>query len=228
MAYRLLFDAFDLVQRWLGLPLALLAWLTVAGGAAGMTLVLRRAGMRGRWMPSLAVGALALAGHSADIFVTLKVSPDLSLEGNPMWLSIVDAFGLPFALFYGLSGQFLVCVLSVQLFAWYLASRETMWPARAATFGEFVRGFGAASPKRWGVRWRSLGNFFAFLFSLIGPYFFYVAWLNSMVTDEARYLRWPSPVATIAVYLVALSALYFVVGWWSWRRRAPVAAATAA
>ena len=227
MAYRLLFEAFDLVQRWLGVPLAILAWLTVAGGAGAMTLVLRRTGMRGRWAPSLAVGALALAGHAADLFVTLRMSPDLSLEGNPMWLSIVDAFGLRFALFYGLSGQLLVCVLSFQLFAWYLASRETMWPPLADSFAGFVRGFGAAVPKRWGVRWRSLGNFFAWLFSLIGPYFFYVAWLNSMVTDEARYLRWPSPVATIAGYLLALSALYFVVGWWSFRSRA-VAAATAA
>ena len=54
------------------------------------------------------------------------------------------------------------------------------------------------------------------------------AWLNSMVTDEARYQRWPSPVAAIAVYLLALSALYFAVGWWSWRRLAAAGAVTAA
>ncbi len=221
--YDLLLIAFEIVEK-IGAPIAIAAWLTVSLGSIGMAIVLRGR-MRGLWAPSLFAGALAVAAHGADIFMTLKMSPDLALEGNPIWLIVVEHWGLPFALFYGISGQALVCVLSVQLYAWYLLQRDALMPERASSFVEFVRRLGERSPRRYGVAWRSAAALFAFLFATLGPFFFYVAFLNSMVLDEEAWNRWPSPAAAISLYLVGQLAAYFGIGWRVFRRQAAVAVA---
>lgn len=208
--------AFEVVYA-MGLPLALLAWGVVVGAVIGMGFVLRRRSMRGRWLPSLAIGMLGVLGHGADILVTVKVSPDLSLEANPMWRAVVDRLGLPFAMFYGFSGQVFVCILSVQLFAFYLIERESLFPAEANGPLEFIRGFGANLPRRFGVSGQTTVSFFAFLFPMLGPYFLYVAFLNSMVRDEERYARWPSVNVAVCVWLAFIGVAWFAENYRAFR-----------
>lgn len=93
------------------LPLAALAWVTVAGGALGLHLLLR--GVRGsrferRW--ALAVGLVALGCHLQDIGVTLAVTPDLAIEANPLWRAVLARAGLPVAIAYGLTGKLLLAL----------------------------------------------------------------------------------------------------------------------
>lgn len=204
--------SFAMVER-LGTPLALLAWLTVFGGALGMGLVLRGVSLRPVLVPSLVVGLLGLAAHLLDYFVTLAITPDLAMEANPLWRVVIDGFGLPIAKAYGFTGKVLLSVLSFQLFAWHLAHRRSLFPASAASFGEFVKRLGVGAPRLGNVR-----SFFAFAFALFGPYFFYITAMN--VTGDrapALYESLPSPPVAIAAYFVGLIGAYFGSMWRAFR-----------
>lgn len=217
MGNALLDQAFALVQQ-LGRPLAVAAWVTVFVAAIGLGVLVRRRELTGCWPASLAVGGVGLVAHLADSVLTLKITPDLSAEANPIWRVVVETWGLEFARWYGLTGKLLLCVISTELFLLYLSGRAVLLPREAATFGEFVKGFGATS------RWGSIASVFSFLFALLGPYFFYVVFLNLHAEDEAFADRWPSPPVAIAAYLAALVGTYFWLGWRAFRsQRAPSA-----
>ena len=215
--YDLLFWTFDQVEK-LGLPLAVAAWVTVFGGAIAMGLFLRRRPVsRGQWLAAIVVGAVALAAHLADYFVTLRISPDLALEANPIWRIVVDNLGLAIARWYGLTGKILVSILSAQLFAYYLSERARLFPARAYGVLDFIRGFGGTAPRRFGISTAALA-FFAFLFAMLGPYFFYIAFMNSIGdSNEELYASLPSPPVTIVVYLMFLLAAFFAESWRAFR-----------
>jgi hypothetical protein len=83
-----------------------------------------------------------------------------------------------------------------------------------------VQGFGASS------RWGSIASVFSFLFALLGPYFFYVVFLNLHAEDERFAERWPSPPVAIAAYLAALVGAYFWLGWRAFRRQESAAVVT--
>jgi hypothetical protein len=203
-----------LVER-LGLPLVVAAWLSVFAGAISMALVLRRRDLAGCVAPALVVGALALAAHLLDYAVTLRITPDLAMEANPIWRVVIDRLGLPIARAYGLTGKLLVSVLSFELYAWYLAQRRELWPERAAGFADFVRRLGARAPRLANVR-----SFFAFAFALFGPYFFYITFLNLVGDrDEGLYAKLPSPPLAIAVYFAGVTAAYFAGQWRAFSRR---------
>lgn len=181
--------------------------------------VLRRRPLpREVWLPAAIVAGLGLVAHLLDYVVTLRLSPDLAMEANPIWRIVVDGFGLPIAKAYGLTGKILVSVLSFELFAWYLQTRRDLLPASAAGPADFLRGFGKETPRRFGVAWKNLFSVFAFVFALLGPYFFYVVLLNSLEDDARLRSALPSPIPAIAVYLVALVAAYFAAGWRAFRR----------
>jgi hypothetical protein len=57
------------------------------------------------WRRASLVGSMALAGNLAAYFVTVRHSPDLALEANPLWRNVLDHFGLRIAKWYGLSGK---------------------------------------------------------------------------------------------------------------------------
>ncbi len=202
LADELLDQSFGLVER-LGLPLAVLAWVTVAGAVAAMAVVLGRrangAGRErepGRLRSALIVGALALVAHLADYFVTLHITPDLELEANPLWRIAVRAFGLGPAKLYALSGKVLLSVLSAQLFAWYLTVPK---PQRA-------EGFWSASRPDF----TSVARFFAFAFALFGPYFLYITAYNWLgYVESAWYERAPSPPLAIPLYFVGVAIAYW-------------------
>lgn len=96
MGYDWMEKAFALVER-LGLPLAIAAWATVFLAAIGLAVVLRGRSLRGVLVPALIVGVVGLAAHLLDYFVTLRISPDLAMEANPIWRIALDHFGLRLA-----------------------------------------------------------------------------------------------------------------------------------
>lgn len=210
----LLDASFEVVQRF-GVPLAVLAWVTVFGASVAMALVLRHVSLRPVLLRASSIGALGLLAHLLDYFVTLDITPDLSMEANPLWRVIIDGFGLTLAKFYGLSGKVLLSVVSFELFAWHLSHRATLFPPSASSFGEFVRLLGVGAPRLGNVR-----SFFAFAFALFGPYFFYITALN-LAGDRAPEVaeRMPSPPIAIALYFLGVIAAYFVTMYRAFRSR---------
>lgn len=202
-------SVFAEVER-LGLGLSILAWVTVFTGAVAMGVVLSKFPMRTVWIPALVVGVLSLAAHLADYSVTLRVSPTLADEANPIWRIVIDRLGIGFAKVYGLTGKILLAVLSFEFFSYYLARREQLFPKQAAGFFSFWRQFGGGDGAKTAVRWRSLVNCFSFVFALLGPFFFYVAYLNSIVADPL-YGRLPSVPLALVLYVGVLLVAYGVM-----------------
>lgn len=218
MGYDLLFRAFDLVER-IGAPIAIAAWLTVFLGAIGLGFVLRKHALRPHVVPALVLGAVSMLAHFSDIAVTLKISPDLALEGNPIWLIVLDRWGLSFAIAYGYTGKFLVGVLNVELYLWYRATRDRVYPAGASGIGEFARRLGERCDKRWGIAWMRIASLFAYLFGYLGLYSFWIAFQNWVGgTNEALYEKLPSPVLILPVMLVVFSGFYVLETYLAWKR----------
>jgi hypothetical protein len=215
-AYATLELAFACAEH-LGLPLAVLAWSSVFFGAVGMVGVLRRHSLRPFLLPSLGVGALALFAHSLDYWVTLRMSPNLAMEANPIWRIVIDGFGLRLALAYGLSGKLLLSVLSFEFFAYYLVQRERLYPAGVGGLRSFWDSYGRTGNGYQAVRGANLVNFFCFAFALQSPFVVYVALLNSLVNQPA-YLRLPSMPTALVLYLGALTASYPLVTYRAFRR----------
>ncbi len=215
-AYSALELAFACAER-LGLPLAILAWGSVFFGAVGMAGVLRRHSLRPFLLPSLGVGALALFAHSLDYWVTLRMSPTLAMEANPIWRIVIDSFGLRLALAYGLSGKLLLSVLSFEFFAYYLVQRERLYPAGVGGLRSFWGSYGRTGNGYQAVRGVNLVNFFCFAFALQSPFVAYVALLNSLV-NQPLYLRLPSMPTALVLYLGALAASYPLVTYRAFRR----------
>ena len=208
-AYEVLEWAFEVVEQ-MGLPIAALAWLTVFVSSVAMVYVLKRSGsIRGVWVPSVAVGVASLVAHLLDYAVTLHITPTLSLEANPIWRIVIDEFTLSIAKFYGLSGKVLLSILSFELYAFYLIQRVELFPERASGFLSFWKGYGSRDPNRHSPTWSNSANFFAFAFALLGPFFFYVALLNSLI-DNPIYLIFPALPIALSLYLVVVVLFYFV------------------
>ena len=225
--YDLLFLAFDLVEK-IGWPIAVAAWVTVFGGSLALLLPIRRVNWRPHWKAALVVFLVSELAHVSDIVVTFIVSPDLEIEANPIWLIVIDRWGLTFALWYGLTGKLLVGVLNAELYLWYRATRASLFPAEARSLGEFARRLGENAPKRFGVAWGRVFSLFAWIFGLFGVYSFYVAFLNYVGGFHLEYYEsFPSPVTAIGFYLAVLSVLYFVAGWRAFRRAQPAFAQSA-
>lgn len=205
---------YQAVER-LGMPLALAAWSAVFFGSIAMARVLRTRRPT-RWGPAIGVGAIGLAAHILDYAVTLRMSPLLEAEANPIWRIIIDAWGLPLAKAYGLSGKILLAILSFELFAFYAAQRADLFPESGEGFRSFWRRFGASEVPR-SIDWRNLANFSVFSFSVLGPFFFYIALLNSFSNDP-RYLRFPSMPAVLLSYLAGVAVAYFVLTYRAYAR----------
>lgn len=208
--YEVLGWAFEVVEK-IGLPIAVLAWLTVFVSSVAMVYVLRRSGsLRGVLMPGIVVGIASLVAHLLDYAVTLHITPTLSLEANPIWRIVIDEFSLPVAKFYGLSGKVLLSILSFELYAFYLLQRVGLFPESASGFLSFWQGFGSRNPSAHSFSWSNSANFFAFAFALLGPFFFYVALLNSLI-DNPIYLLFPALPIALSLYLIVVVLFYFIL-----------------
>jgi hypothetical protein len=198
----------------LGLPLIIAAWFGVLACAVGMALVLKRYLRTRVWLPAAAVGIVSLAAHMLDFFGTLRVMPDLSSEANPIWRVVVAKLGLRAAWWYGFTGKVLLAVLGFEFFAYYLAARKRLMPGSASGFFDFWKRFGATD-KPFSLE--AINVFFSFLFGLIGPFSFYVAYLNSL-TDLETYNHMPAMPVMLAAYLVALTIAFLFGNYWSFHR----------
>ncbi len=192
----------------LGVWPSVLAWLTVAGGSVAMAFTLRQERRPGIWKAAAAVAVLALAANLADYFVTLRISPDLALEANPLWRNVVDRWGLRVAKWYGLTGKILISLLAGQMFAFFLSNLHRLYPTRARSFAEFLRRMGDRSKTRR-ERLAALFTLFAFFFAGIQLLYFYIAYLNW--TDDPQ--RLPSVPVMILVLIVALGAAFAAVSY---------------
>ena len=220
--YDLLFLAFDLVER-IGAPIAIAAWLTVFLGSLGMAWVLRRHALRPHLVPALVLGTVTMLAHFSDIFVTLKISPDLGLEGNPIWLIVIQNWGLDVAIVYGFTGKALVGVLNVELYLWYRTTRHEVYPSSAGSFREFVSRLGDRCTRRYGITWMRIASLFAYLFGYLGLWSFWVAMQNWVGgTNEALYEKLPSPLIVIPAGLFILAGAYLVETYLAFRRGAAV------
>ena len=171
------------------------------------------------WVPAAAVGTVSLCAHLLDYAVTLRMSPTLGAEGNPIWRIAIDHFGLPIAKVYGLTGKILLAVLAFEFFALYLIQRAQLFPDHAEGSQSFWRGFGSADSGHSLVRWRNLVNFFGFSFALLGPFFFYVAFMNGLI-ESSIYLRLPAMPLVLALYLGVIVVAYFFTTYRAYARRA--------
>ncbi|HYA64953.1 MAG TPA: hypothetical protein VED66_17235 [Candidatus Sulfotelmatobacter sp.] len=218
MADELLFRLLVLLER-LGVWPAVVAWLAVALGAAAMAYVLRNEEVT-IWRSASLVGLLALAANLADYFVTLRHSPDLALEANPLWRNIVDHFGLRIAKWYGLTGKLFVSVLAAQMFAFYLSRRDTIYPTQAHSFLDFLLRMGTRAHT---LRERVLGLFtiFAFFFAWINVFYFYIAYTNSL--DKLDVLeQLPSVPVSALLFVAALAVAFSLTTYRAFRRSVSV------
>lgn len=194
----------------LGPPISILAWLSVFLTAVATGYALKKSLLRKVWVPALIVGGVSLAAHLLDYVVTLYVSPALAEEANPIWRIVIDNYGLKIAKAYGLTGKILLSILSFELFAYYLIQRERLFPEATKNFLSFWREFGATNRKKSTLRLSNIINFFFFVFALIGPFYFYVAFMNSMV-NNLLYYRLPSMPLMLLIYLAGVVITYFVM-----------------
>jgi hypothetical protein len=214
MGEELLFRSLDLLQR-LGVWLSVVAWLTVAFGAAAMAYVLRKGNKPAVWRSASVFGILALSANLADYFVTLHRSPDLRWEANPLWRNVVDRFGLTTAKWYGMTGKIFVSVLAAQMVAFYLINRKLLFPVQPCSPLEFLARMGSRART---LRERLLGLFtiFAFFFAGINLFYFYIAYLN-WVDDPEGFAFLPSVPVSLLLLVSTLAALFAVLTYRAFR-----------
>lgn len=213
------------VESW-GVWLSWLAWAAVFLGALAMWRATRDVRGWPIWTAAFVVTVLAIAAHMADYVITLRRSPDLALELNPLWRNIVLHYGLGVAKWYGLTGKLLVSVLSGQMTAFYLGNRSRLYPS-ASGLGPrgFVAGLGERSAT-WCDRGAALFTVFAFFFAGLTFFYFYIAHQNS-ITDPAQLDRLPSTPVAVLLYVVAL-AFAFVTLTYRAYAASPIAASQGA
>jgi len=199
----------------LGVWLAVVAWLAVALGCTAMAYLLRNERVA-IWRRASLVGIVALAANLADYFVTLRHSPDLAFEANPLWRNVVDHFGLRTAKWYGLTGKLLVSVLAAQMFAFYLSRRETIYPAQARSLLDFLLRMGSRART---FRERMLGLFtiFAFFFAWMNVFYVYIAYTNSL--DNLEVLeQLPSIPVSILIFVTTLAIAFSLTTYRAFRQ----------
>jgi hypothetical protein len=209
-AYTLMEKTLELMELF-GLPLSILAWMTVFVGSITMGLVLRRHPFGGKVTAAIGVGVISLLAHLTDYIVTLQITPDLSLEANPLWRNIIDQWGLAVAKWYGLTGKAMLAILSFEFYAYYLLQRERLFPETANSLSSFFRNYGKSKTGAK-INIGSIVNYFSFMFALLGPFYFYIAFLNSF-SDSRHYLSLPAAPIVLLVYLIILSLSYFILNY---------------
>ncbi|MDP9268291.1 MAG: hypothetical protein M3P27_08200 [Acidobacteriota bacterium] len=194
------------VESW-GVWLSWLAWATVFSGAIAMVRATREVRGVRIWTAALVVTALGIVAHMADYVITLRRSPDLALELNPLWRNVLLHYGLGVAKWYGLTGKLLVSVLAGQMTAFYLGNRMRLFPrAAGVAASDFVRHMGERSTT-WRERSAALFTIFAFFFAGLTFFYFYIAYQNS-ITDPGQLDRLPSTPLAVLLYVTGLGVAF--------------------
>ncbi len=205
------------IETW-GVWLSWLAWATVFLGALAMLRATRDLRSQRVRIAALVVAALAVVAHLADYVITLRRSPDLALELNPLWRNVLQRHGLEVARWYGLTGKLLVCVLAGQMTAFHLANRERLYPHAARSVPHFLWHMGERS-RTWRERGLALFTTFAFFFAGLTFFYFYVAYQNS-ITDPAALDRLPSIPLAVSAYVLVLCVAFIALTYRAFRASA--------
>ena len=209
MADELLARLLAWIESW-GVWLSWLAWATVFFGALAMLRATRDVRGWKIWTVAFIVTALAIVAHMADYVITLRRSPDLALELNPLWRNVLVHYGLGIAKWYGLTGKLLVSVLAGQMTAFYLGNRPRLYP-RATGLGPraFLGHMGERSAN-WREKSTALFTIFAFFFAGLTFFYFYIAYQNS-ITDPSQLDRLPSTPVAVLLYVVGLGIAFVML-----------------
>ena len=194
----------------LGPPAAIIAWLFILGAVVFLAYILKHYWIPKIWVPSLVVGLVSFAAHMMDYIATLQLSPDLSMEMNPIWRIVIDHYGLNIAKFYGLTGKAFLSILAAECFAYYIVQREYLFPKKARNFFSFWRYYGTRGRGLGRMRWPTMVNFFCFCLAFIGPFYFYVAFMNTLVDDPLR-SSLPPILSVLFIDLIVVTAGYFTM-----------------
>ncbi len=160
------------------------------------------------------IGGISLAAHLSDYFITLHITPDLADEANPLWKIVLETYGLTLAKWYGLTGKIFLSILSFEFFAFYLISLKKLFPEEGLRFWRFLKKYGATSRKK--INFDFIFNIFSFLFAMLGPFYIYVAYMNSILYTSLYDKLIPIPIAMI-LYIIIMVFLYFLNGFSSYR-----------
>ena len=188
---------------------AVLAWITAVAAPLIMAYVLRDEKRPAVWLPAALVGAVALVANLADYVVTLSYNPDLSLEVNPLWRNVVDHFGLTVAKWYGLTGKICISIAAAQMFAFYLVNRARLFPREAGSLPQFLIRLGTR-PATFRERIVALFTVFAFFFAGVQLFYFYIAYVNSLVHSELRH-HLPSVPFALFLLLGVLTIVFVAI-----------------
>jgi len=226
MADELLARLLAWVESW-GVWLSWLAWATVFFGALAMLRATRAIRGPGIWRAAFVVTGLAIVAHMADYIITLRRSPDLALELNPLWRNVLLHYGLGVAKWYGLTGKLLVSVIAGEMTAFYLGNRPRLYPrarpGAANGLARFMLHMGERSAS-WGERGGALFTVFAFFFAGLGFFYFYIAYQNS-ITEPAQLDRLPSTPLAVFIYVAALTVVFVLQTYRAWKNAPLVVAA---
>ena len=202
----------------IGPPLA----ISVAAGliivVIFLGIVLYRIWKKRIFIPALIVGAVSLVAHLMDYIITIQMNPDLTLEMNPVWRIVIDYYGLKVALIYGLVGKILLAVFAFECFAFYLLQCRRLYPKQAKNFVSFWRQYGHDQSQARLARWPNILNFFCFALALIGPFYFYVAFMNAMINDPLHALM-PPMLSVLLADLIVVALGYFILTYESFLER---------
>jgi hypothetical protein len=188
---------------------AVLAWITAVVVPLIMAYVLRTEKRRTVWVAAAIVGVVALVANLADYVVTLHMTPDLNLEANPLWRNVVDHFGLTVAKWYGVTGKICVSIAAGQMFAFCLVNRARLFPREAGSLPQFLGRLGTR-PETFRERIVALFTEFAFFFAGVQLFYFYIAYVNSLVHSVfPHYL--PSVPLALFLLLGALTIAFVAI-----------------
>ncbi|MCK4666749.1 hypothetical protein KAU33_08360 [Candidatus Dependentiae bacterium] len=206
--YEWLFKAFDLVEL-MGLPISILAWLSISVGSILMIFVLRKYSLKGKWVSPLILGIVSLITHLSDYWITLSISPDLQYEMNPIWIIIINNFGLKIALWYGFTGKIFLSILAFEFYAFYKVSITNLFPEKSGSFKYFLKNFGKSTKKKL-INLPFIYNFFSFMFAFLNPFYLYIVFMNA-ISDKELYSKMPAIPIVILIYLGVCVILYFKI-----------------
>jgi hypothetical protein len=168
----------------------------------------------GVWRAGAVFGVVALAANLSDFLVTMHLSPDLTLEANPIWNTIIRIAGLEFAILFGFTGKILLSIIAAQCMMFYAANVHVLFPRRPQPFIKFLQHLGETN-QDLRKRLKAFAVVFAFYFAAMNLFCFYIAYANSLVNDLPAISRLPALPAVVCISLalatIAFAAVTFLL-----------------
>jgi hypothetical protein len=149
------------------------------------------------WRAGFWFTAAALVANLLDYWTTIRFSPDLALENNPVWNQSMQTFGLEFALWSGLLAKLGLSLLAGICFTFFASSASLVAPYLV------LRTRHDSLPPR--AQCRALLTVIAFYFACMNFLCLYVAFANSLVENLPAISVLPPLPAVIVVFIVLIT-----------------------